>query len=188
MQNWKELYKELAGKIKPVDEQGNPAVNNQGSELGIPQVKWVDLWNSQIYNLDNEHPFPTPAIFMAFRGTGTKDMGLKVQEVDLQVDFFIFWETFLDTFKGAYNQTEALDYLDTIDQVNKLFHGSSGTNYSSMRRVSFSPVDTMGAGNLFNVTYSCKLIDYSAADEVQEGTFGDLDIEPQTDNKFIVTV
>ena len=168
MQNWKELYKELADKLSVIDT-----------------VRWIDLWNSQVYNLENEHPFPAPAIFLAFRGTGADDMGLKVQKVNLQVDVFIFWETFLDTFKGAYNQTEALEYLDTIDQVNKLFHGSSGTNYSGMRRVSFSPVDTMGAGNLFNVTYSCTLIDYSAAAEIQEGSFGDLTVE-KCNNDFII--
>lgn len=170
MQNWKELYKELAEKLSTIDT-----------------VKWIDLWNSQVYNLENEHPFPAPAIFISFRGTGTKDMGLKVQEVNLQVDVFIFWETFLDTFKGAYNQDEALEYLDTIDQVNKLLHASSGTNYSNMKRVSFSPVDTMGAGNLFNVTYSCTLIDYSAADEVEEGTFADVEVEPKN-GSFIVEV
>lgn len=178
MQNWKALYKELSEMIKPVDEDGKPLLDDQENELGIPQVKWVDLWNSQVYNLENEHPFPAPAIFLAFRGTGGEDMGLKVQKVNLQVDVFIFWETFLDTFKGAYNQDEALDYLDTIDQVNKLFHGSSGKNYSGMRRVSFSPVDTMGAGNLFNVTYQCTLADYSAADEIIEGQGNEISVEP----------
>lgn len=166
MQTWKDLYKELADKLNEIEA-----------------VKWIDLWNSQVYNLENEHLFPAPAIFLAFRGSGTKDLGQKVQEVNLQVDVFIFWETFLDTFKGAYNQADALAFLDTISEVNKLLHGSSGENYSSMRRVSFSPVDTMGAGNLFNVTYSCVLMDYTAADEFEEGSFEDVNV-----NKFIIPV
>lgn len=164
MQNWKDLYQELSEKLNTIEE-----------------VRWIDLWNSQVYNLENEHPFPAPAIFLAFRGGATKDMGQKVQEVALQVDVFIFWETFLDTFKGAYNQADALKFLDTITAVNKILHGSSGEHYSSMRRVSFSPVDTMGAGNLFNVTYSCVLIDYSAQEEFEEGNFEDVNV-----NKFII--
>lgn len=109
MQNFKELYKELADKLS-----------------GIESVKWVDLWNSQVYNLESEHPFPAPAVFLAFRGNGTKDLGDKVQDVTMQVDVFLFYETFLDTYLGAYNQADALNFLDTIDDINKILHGSSG--------------------------------------------------------------
>lgn len=165
MQNFKELYKELSNKLSD----------------GIDSVRWIDLWNSQVYNLENEHPFPAPAIFLAFRSNNMTDSGTKVQNVTMQIDVFIFYETFLDTFKGAYNQKEALDFLDIMDQVNKILHGSSGENYSSMRRVSYSPVDTGGSGNLWNITYSCTLIDYSAQDEWEEDGFADITV-----NKFDV--
>lgn len=155
MQNFKELYKELGDLISQ----------------NIESVKWVDLWNSQVYNLENEHPFPAPAIFLAFRSNNMTDGGAKMQNVNMQVDVFVFYETFLDTFKGAYNQDEALEFLDILDQVNKILHGSNGTNYSSMRRTSFSPIDTGGSGNLWNVTYNCTLIDYSATEEFVEGGF-----------------
>lgn len=165
MQNFKELYKELSDKLTN----------------GIESVKWIDLWNSQVYNLENEHPFPAPAIFLAFRSNNMTDSGTKVQNVTMQIDVFVFYETFLDTFKGAYNQNDALDFLDIMDQVNKILHGSSGQNYSSMRRVSYSPVDTGGSGNLWNITYSCTLIDYSAQDDWEEDGFTDVTI-----NKFDV--
>lgn len=171
MQNWKELYIELADMISKIKE-----------------VKWVDLWNSQVYNLESEHPFPAPAVFLAFRSGRMEDIGGKLQNVELQVDVFLYYETFLDTFKGAYNQAEALEFLDTLDCINRLLHGSTGKNYSSMSRVSFSPVDTGGAGNLFNVTYKCTLIDYSAAPELAEGTFADLNIEPKVEQHYIIPV
>ncbi|MBF6607988.1 MAG: hypothetical protein ITG00_04535 [Flavobacterium sp.] len=163
MQDWTELYKELAEKIKS----------------NVKGVKWIDLWNSQVYNLEGEHPFPAPAVFLAFRSNRMDDAGLKVQKVELQVDVFLFYETFLDTYHGAYNQEQALEFLETLSQLNRIFHGSDGKSYSSMRRLSFSPVDTGGAGNLYSVTYSCQLMDYSAADEIEEGTFSDLTIEPK---------
>lgn len=165
MQNFKELYKELSDKLTS----------------GIESVRWIDLWNSQVYNLENEHPFPAPAIFLAFRSNSMTDSGTKVQNVTMQIDVFVFYETFLETFKGAYNQNDALDFLDIMDQVNKILHGSSGQNYSSMRRVSYSPVDTGGSGNLWNITYSCTLIDYSAQDEWEEDGFTDVTV-----NKFDV--
>lgn len=160
MQNFKELYKELADKLSAIES-----------------VQWVDMWNSQVYNLDSEHPFPAPAVFLAFRGNSMKDMGDKVQNVQMQVDVFLFYETFLDAYAGAYNQDVALNFLDTIDEINKALHGSSGTQYSSMRRVSFSPLDTGGAGNLYSITYSCELVDYSAQPEWEEGEFADVKVE-----------
>lgn len=162
MQNFKELYKELADKLN----------------AHIPEVRWIDLWNSQVYNLETEHPFPTPAVFLAFRSNQISDLGNKVQNVNAQIDVFVFYETFLDTFKGAYNQQDALDFLDIMDKVNQVFHGSSGENYSSMRRVSYSPVDTGGSGNLWSITYNATLIDYSAQKEYEEGGFKDVDVQP----------
>lgn len=169
MQNWKSLYKELADKIAD----------------NVEAIKWVDLWNSQVYNLEGEHPFPAPAVFLAFRSNSVEDTGVKVQKVNLQVDVFLFYETFLDTFKGAYNQQTALDFLDSLDKINAILHGSEGENYSSMRRVSFSPVDTGGSGNLYSVTYNCILMDYSATPEYEEGSFGEMEIEP-AGNQFIL--
>lgn len=169
MQNWKSLYKELADKIAD----------------NVEAIQWVDLWNSQVYNLEGEHPFPAPAVFLAFRSNSVEDTGVKVQKVNLQVDVFLFYETFLDTFKGAYNQQTALDFLDSLDKINAILHGSVGENYSSMRRVSFSPVDTGGSGNLYSVTYNCILMDYSATPEYEEGSFGEMEIEPAANNYIL---
>lgn len=169
MENFKELYKELADKL------GN-----------INGIEWVDLWNSQVYNLENEHPFPAPAIFLAFRSNSMEDNGLKVQNVEMQIDVFLFYETFADTYRGSWNQDTALSYLDHIDNINQVLHGSSGNSYTSMSRVSFSPVDTGGAGNLYSITYKCNSIDYSAATEYEYGTFKDLIIEPENQQGYII--
>jgi hypothetical protein len=165
MQNWKNLYLELAKKIND----------------NIPAIEWVDLWHSQVYHLEEEHPFPTPAVFLAFRSNQMKNAGLKVQQVTVQIDVFLFYETFTDTYQGGINQVEALEFLDNMDAINALFHGSTGVEYSSMTRKSFSPVDTGGSSNLYLITYECLLTDYSAFVEDAEGTFADLNVE-----KFIV--
>lgn len=165
MSTFKNIYKELATLL-----------NN------IEAVKWIDLWNSQVYNLEGEHPFPAPAVFLAFRSNTMEDAGTKVQKVVAQVDVFLFYETFLDTFKGAYNEDEALDFLNTIDDINAVLHGSDGDNYKSMRRISFSPVDTGGAGNLYSITYECLIVDYTAQKEWGEGSFADLKIDPTNED------
>lgn len=161
MQNFVALYKELADKLS----------NN------IATLRWVDLWNSQVYNLENENPLPAPAIFLAFRSNDMQDIGVKVQKVKTQVDVFVYYETFFDTYRGAYNQDQALEYLNMLDKVNQLLHASQGESYSSMRRVSYSPIDTAGAVNLWNIVYECEIMDYSANKEYQEGQFEDLQLQ-----------
>lgn len=164
--NWtKALYKELAENI----------TNN------ITAVKWADLWHNQVGFLEEEHPFPTPAVFMAFRSGKITDLSQKVQQVNLQVDFYIYFETFADTYNGAINEDDALNFLDTVDELNKLLHGTNGINYSGMKRVGFNPEDTGNAGNLYRVTYECLCNDYTAFVEPGEGTFADLNVD-----KFII--
>jgi hypothetical protein len=165
MQNFKNLYLELAQKISD----------------NLPEIEWIDLWHSQVYNLAEEHPFPTPAVFLAFRSAGIKNIGVKVQQVTLQVDVFLFFETFADTYKGGINQDEALAFLQSMDNINRVLHCSSGEHYSSMSRKSFSPLDTGGSSNLYMMTYECLLMDYSANVPDGEGTFADMEVE-----RFIV--
>lgn len=161
MQNFKDLYIELAEKLD-----------------AIPEVKWIDLWHNQISFLETEHPFPTPAIFLGFRSLQIADLGNKVQNVQLQVEVYLFFESFLDTFKDAWNQEDALGFLNTLDAINKELHASHGQNYSAMRRTGLDPVDTGGSGNLYRLTYTCELIDYSAQKEYEEGGFKDVDVQP----------
>ncbi len=139
MQNWTHLYTELATKITD----------------HLPEVEWVDLWHNQVNFLEDEHPFPTPAVFLNFRSLQIDDAGKKVQQVRLQVDCFLFYETFADTYNGSSNQESALAFLQLLNDLYALLHGSSGENYSSMRRIAFNPVDTGNAGNLYQLSFEC---------------------------------
>lgn len=168
MKNFRDLYTELSEKIAT-----------------IKAVEWIDLWNSQVYNLDTERPFPAPAVFMAFRSSQMNDAGEKSQHVVMQVDVFLFFETFAETYRDSYNQQDALLFLDTLDAINKLLHASTGENYGSMRRVSYSPVDTGGAGNLYSITYTCELLDRSAQEEFDLDGFEDLNVEAFDNTPFI---
>lgn len=170
MQNWKDLYLELCEMAKSK----------------VEEIKWQDLWHNQINFLAEEHPFPAPAIFFSFRTLGTSDMGEKVQNVSLQVDMYLFYETFADTYHESWNQSSALAFLDILSKVYATFHGTSGNNYSNMRRTGFSPIDTGGAGNTYLQTFECTLIDYAALKIYADSTVEDVDV--QKGNKPAPTV
>lgn len=157
---FKELYKELAGKIT----------------AGVPAIKWVDLWHNQVNFLEQEHRFPTPAVFLNFRITSPVDMGNKVQKAGVQVDVYLFFETLADTYEGSWNQDSALAFLDSLGDLFTLLHGSEGTTYSSMRRIGMSSVDTGSAGNLYLQPFECQVVDYGAAIEYDEAEIEDIQI------------
>lgn len=146
IQNFTELYLELCEKVSD----------------NIPEILWKDLWHNQVSFLDEEHPFPTPALFLSIRIVNTDDLGERIQDCDVQIDFYHYFETFEDTYEGSYNQESALAFLDNCTKVYQLFHGTSGSSYSNMRRVAFTPVDTGSAGNLYRQSFVTGLRDLSA--------------------------
>lgn len=119
MQYWSDLYIEIAEKITGK----------------LSEIKWVDLWHDQVSFLTSELPFDTPAAFIGFSTLQIDDRGLLVQDCNTQIDIYLFFETFSDTYWGSYNQDRALDYLQSLTRLHALFHGKNGANYSGMRRV-----------------------------------------------------
>jgi hypothetical protein len=176
MQNWQDLYTELCEKIT----------------TNLEKIEWVDLWHNQVNFLEEEHPFATPAVFLSFRTLNTQDAGERVQAVTLQVDCYLFYETFSDTYYGSANQQDALIFLGLLNDLHALLHASEGENYSSMRRLAFNPVDTGSAGNLYQCSFECLLTDYAAQKAWEDGSFEKMDItagaapESQADNSYNV--
>jgi len=161
MQYWSDLYLELANKIK----------------TNLTQIAWVDLWHEQISYLTTELPFPTPAVFIAFNMLDGVDKGLKGQICNTQIDLYLFYETFSDTYMSSVNQGSALDFLTQITELHKLFHGTSGDNYSEMRRVDMKREDSGDAGNLYRISFQCIVDDMSAMPVVVPQEVDEIDIE-----------
>jgi hypothetical protein len=161
MEYWTDLYTELAGKI-----------NSQ-----LPAVQWIDLWHEQVNYLDEEHLFPTPAVFISFNLLSAEDQGLLAQNCDTQIDFRLYYETFDDTYTGAYNQESALEFLRGLTDLHKLFHGTSGENYSEMRRVAMMDEASGGAGNLYRISFACNVYDDSAVKRYDETPVEEVVIE-----------
>lgn len=161
LQGWDKLYQELAEKIT----------------TNIPEVNWLDLWHNQVGFLVEEHPFPTPAVFLSFRILNTEDLSEHIQQANMQIDVYYFYETFLDTYTGAYNQLDALNYLKTLTDIHKILHASNGDNYAEMRRTGLTSVDTGSSGNLYRQTFVCTVVDQSSMLNYNEAVPGEVNFE-----------
>ncbi|MDR0872999.1 MAG: hypothetical protein LBN27_05965 [Prevotellaceae bacterium] len=146
MEFWTDFYKEIAEKIT----------------TNLPKIKWVDLWHEQVNYLTEELPFPTPAVFIGFSTTATDDIGTLAQQCAVQIDMYLFYETFSDTYEGSSNQEGALAFLNNLTELYALFHGKAGQNFSAMRRVDMHREDSGGAGNLYRISFECLVTDYAA--------------------------
>lgn len=143
----------------------------------IPEIKHSDLWSEQVSFMADEHPFKSPAVFFGYRVLGAEDQGEKTQELRLQTDVYLFYETFADTAKGSKKQQKALDFLDLLTQINAVFHATNGNYYNNMRRTGFNPVETGGAGILYVQRYELTMMDDSASILYENLKFEQMEVE-----------
>lgn len=167
MEAWTDLYKELA-----------ELVNDK-----IPEVSWIDLWHEQVSYLTEELPFPTPAVFISFNTNQCNSMGLNIQECDTQIDFYLFYETFSDSYMGSYNQSSAVDFLQLLTQINQTFHGVSGTNFQTMNKVDVKREESGGSGNLYRISFACNIEDASAKKVYEEKEVNEIIIKRENITK-----
>lgn len=146
MENLKELYLEHEKRITD----------------NLQEIKHVDLWSEQIGFLAEEHPFKSPAVFFSYRILNADDQGEKIQQLRMQVEVYLYYETFADTKRGGKHQAKALGFLDLLTKINACYHGSHGRYFGEMRRTGFNPVETGTANLLYVQRYECTVNDASA--------------------------
>lgn len=161
MNYWTEPYKEIASRVR----------------ANIPAINHIDLWHEQVSYLTEELPFSTPAIFIAFSTIETQDRSLFIQDVITQVDMYLFYETFSDTYDDSMNRDRAIEYLERLTELHALFHGKPGATFSEMRRVDMRREDSGGAGNLYRISFECLINDASAAVLFTETENPDADVD-----------
>jgi len=142
----------------------------------VPEIKHVDLWSEQVSFLQDEHPFNAPAVFFAYGSNNMDDLGIKVQKVNLQVDVYLYFETFADTARGAKRQAKGLSFLELLSKINACFHGVNGNYFMEMRRNGFAPVDTGTANLLYVQRYECGMIDDAAEVLSETAEVNDVDV------------
>lgn len=152
----------------------------------VPEIKHVDLWAEQVSFLNDEHPFNAPAVFFSYRSNSMEDKGAKIQQVNLQVDIYYYYETFADTARNSKKQSKALDFLKLLSKINAAFHGTNGEYYSEMRRIAFAPIETGTANLLYVQRYECYMID--EAPKVISDTVALNDIDVKDASPVIVDV
>ena len=161
--------------------------NTRLKDYQLEDIEWLDLWHDQVNYLTEELPFPTPAVFFAFNTNECEDLGQLAQKCDTQIDMYLFYETFSDTYVGSYNQGSALNYLKLLTKIHTAFHGASGDNFQTMRRVDMRREESGGAGNLYRISFSCNIEDASAQVESIKQVVNEVDVKQENYERPAVT-
>lgn len=152
-QDWIEAYKELCILI----------------ETKVPEIKHIDMDHDQLMFEQEEYPFPETALFMDFSTESIQTVGLKVQNMNMQVKFTLAFDTLSDTFHHSDNQAISLAFGGILRKLHKLLQGKSGTHFSSLDRIGLRRAPAPEACIAYSQIYTCIIVDYAAMDETTEG-------------------
>ena len=84
--------------------------------------------------LEQDTPFPRPAVFVEFLPIQWKTIGSKVQEAALVIKLHIVTDWFEQTASYSPGQLDALDYLDVPDKVVAALQNITVNGSSSLTR------------------------------------------------------
>lgn len=177
---WTDCYKELKDMIRNREEFlsliPDEYADLRERMMNAPAIEHIDMWHEQVSFLDEEHAFPSPAVFIEFNTLDIEDEGLLVQRLHTQIDFRLFYETYADTYEGAIMQEEALSFLDLLTLLGMMFHGKTGKTFGTLRRTHVGREESGGAGNMYRISFECDIMDYTTMELSSQADMKDREI------------
>lgn len=178
---WTDCYKELKDMIRNREDFlsliPDEYADLREKMMNAPEIEHIDMWHEQVSFLDEEHSFPSPAVFIEFNTLDIEDEGLLVQRLHTQIDFRLFFETYADTYDGAVMQEEALAFLDLLTLLGMMFHGKSGLSFGTLRRTHVGREESGGAGNMYRISFECEIMDYTTMELSSQADIKDREIK-----------
>ena len=160
-QDWLEAYKELCVILE-----------------AIPEVKHIDLWHEQIDYLPEEYPWPSGSIFIEFNTNDIETTGLKVQDINAEIDIYFCLDTLADSYNESTTQAIALAFGAVLKKIHKALQGVHGLNFSTLDRRSLRRVSAPQYLMVYKQTYKCIIRDQSAMDEYEDREIKKVSVTP----------
>lgn len=138
-------------------------------------VRHFSLWNENITDLEKENGYSFPAVFVEFEPFKWEQRGNGAKSATIRVRLHIVTETLADPSDGSQYQTDALEHLDTIDNVVDAVSGLAGEGFNRFQHVETIPDHNHDQIQHDIEVFSCEIRDlqgldkkaYTTADRVQ---------------------
>lgn len=88
-------------------------------------TEWTDVWKAQVGVKDNkekQYPFNFPAGFVSIKRIVWQDMTLNAKEGTVDIEVFVFFNKFGDTFEGATDKDNSFADIDTVETIADDLH------------------------------------------------------------------
>jgi hypothetical protein len=136
-------------------------------------VKHIDIWNNQVAFIEEEQPFPTPAVFIEFQPINWRFQGGAVREAQVSIDLHVV----TDSRTGRWS--DVIEVFDLLDAINRQLHGAHTDGIDDLTALT-STTDNLFGELMHNIeTYTCHVLDTSAAPVRQTRPGVKLEINPQ---------
>lgn len=96
----------------------------------LPGVKFVDLWNNQVQNLNGGTAFALPAVFVEFETVEWKQQNMGARRGSLAVRLHVVTRAVPTHGHDDPRMPEALAVFDLLDDINAAMQGLRGENFS----------------------------------------------------------
>lgn len=163
---FKEFYLALEKRILQIPSDESPTTDPEDQTF-IPLFKYVDLWNQNVEFVEEDSPFPSPAIFIEFMETSWRNQGHGVQDTDPTIIFHIVTEWFGQTSSITPDEVKAsrLVYLDLPKKLKKYISNFKTDFSNGLIRTGSKPNHNHERYVDWPETYSCMLTDDSSSDD-----------------------
>lgn len=98
-------------------------------------IKHIDLWNRNVEFLEQDIPFPMPAVFVEFDKVTWETRGQWDFSAKVRVCLHVVTEWKGSAADGSEYQDTTLDVFDLIGQITITMCETSGETFDHMRRV-----------------------------------------------------
>lgn len=95
------------------------------TKINATAVQWVDVWKAQVGSKDAkelQYPFPFPASFISIKRITWEDMTGDAKEGTVEIDVYLFFEKFGDTFEGATDKDDSFADIDLVETIADDLH------------------------------------------------------------------
>ena len=99
----------------------------------VPDIQFIDLWNNNVQTLSGGSVWPLPAVFVEFEPIEWRQQNNGARRGDVAVRLHLVTRAVSTHGTADPKMSDALGFLDLIDQINAAMQGLRGDNFSGFQ-------------------------------------------------------
>lgn len=99
----------------------------------VPDIQFIDLWNNNVQTLNGGAVWPLPAVFVEFEPIEWRQQNNGARRGDVAVRLHLVTRAVSTHGTADPKMSDALGFLDLIDQINAAMQGLRGDNFSGFQ-------------------------------------------------------